>query len=609
MAASEDGKLIFLAVNDCINVYNSAEFSSKTPPDPSTFFPFKPVKVLKPTSPQFQTILSRSGGYGLNFCFNHIRSGWLSKNQECLVAVGELGAILIWDIKNLDAEPILLGNQDFASTWGIAMNKNNSLLATSSNSHNITIFHYPSRQVVFTSAECRDKIHTHNIPSLDFSSCGRWLVSCSIDGSVALWSISDGGGKVTRMTLPSCKEWGWLVRFISPHQYDRSSKNPAKDQIIKSFYHSSVQEHLPASPEDFDEELYRNSQMTLERMGLIFGTEFEETENEMENESEIDNEGYSESEIESQADSELEDSPSVDQSSDESPQKQVRLAYQADSDLNPFESLRFLPVSEGSSFGHLAEGAGDFWPDSSDGDLGYNPYNSADDFSDYSGEDEAEAVEDEESENEDNVSFSSSSNESESSISRSFIPKLESHVVSRDIEEIHFKPNNIHNNKSLSESDPCPYDLVYCTAESIFIINPRTGRLKLSLPSLVLQSFHNQNARDAPIPGSFVENNLLMTHFLQNRLAMGEWIAELSLLVVIDCNGHLIILSLQDTNKEIIPQSILLPNTLHLPSKQIIGYTVLRRFDEEFGVKVHIYLICEDGTFRLYEIVKRHETF
>lgn len=541
MASSEDGQFIFLAIKNCINVYKLEDFSSKNPPEPSTFFPFTPFKVLRPTNEQVSKIRARNTTDPHPICFNHIRAGWITKNQETLVAVGENGLILVWDLKNLDDQPILMDTFDFASTWGIASCRNNSLLAVSSNSHSVTIFHYPSKRIIFHAEpeSESEQIHIHNIPSLDFSPCGKYLASCSIDGSVGVWSISDE--TVTKMTHRTNKEWGWLVRFVSPHQYCTQESKSKK--VIKSYYHSNVKEIPLRSPDDFDEEIYRNSQMVLERLTNFFGSDIEHDDTEFEELSEIE------------------------------------------SDENDLESGA-----------HLAEGAGDTWPEEYNSDLGYTPYDS-DDFSNYS--DSEEMSEDQEN---DRHEHELSDNLNESSEGLRVLCDSETVNLNSSssfkCSQIKINFNDIKKDES-KEPAVCPYDLVYCTSKSFFILNPVTGSIKLSVPKLVQTSLQSQNEN--------INFDNSSNYFLQNRLGMGEWIPELSVFLVIDCNGPLIIISASSTPNSPTNysfSSILLPDIFPI-SNEVIGYTVIRRIDEEFGVKVHVYLLQNDGIMRLYEIVKK----
>ena len=55
------------------------------------------------------------------------------------------------------------------------------------------------------------KGHEHNIPGIDFSSNGDFLVSCSIDGSCRIWNI-DTGDLIANDIISN--EWHWTAQFI-----------------------------------------------------------------------------------------------------------------------------------------------------------------------------------------------------------------------------------------------------------------------------------------------------------------------------------------------------------------------------------------------------------
>ena len=597
MASSKDGKLIFIALDDCVKVYKSAEFSSKTPPDPSSIFPFNPVKILRPTRQQSRRVLSRILNLDsrATIRFNHIRSGWISKCQESLVAVGEYGAIFVWDLGDLEADPILLDSLDSNSTWGIAMSANNFLLATSSNSHAVTIFHFPSRRVIFSEyvhdgdngndANDGKTVHSHNIPSLDFSPCGRWLASCSIDGSAALWSIKSES--VVKMTPPpSLNEWGWLVRFVSPHQYDRYQNQGTNFDVVKSFYHSIVEEipQVTMNDLDFDEELYRNSQAALDRM-VYFMDGFE------------DEEYFGNDQLQQYNSDEIENENETEFSEEEGSLGIPHIRFD-------FPGTEFDVIS---GEGHLAEGVtGDTWPASEDysADEGYTPYNSEDSInsSDYSYDFSSDYSNDHVCVSEDDEDPSTSYSDNTVADDTSTIEDICNEFSCTPPIDINFDFSSSTEGLFLAEdiiTSPltCPYDLVFCTDQSLFILNPNNGHVKLSIPRLAEHCFLSQNDQ--------IESTINNGFPLQNRLGMGEWIPELSIFLVINCIGHFIIISPIDT----VPlqvNSIILPDILEI-SNQIIGYTVVRRFDQEFGIKVHIYLLCEDGNFKLYEISKSQE--
>jgi WD40 repeat protein len=92
-------------------------------------------------------------------------------------------------------------NRNEASTWGIAIHSERRLIAVSANNFEITVFNMvafpPDQQedtkefksILGTDSQCRLVGHEHNVPNIDFSGCGRFIVSCSIDKQCRIWDI------------------------------------------------------------------------------------------------------------------------------------------------------------------------------------------------------------------------------------------------------------------------------------------------------------------------------------------------------------------------------------------------------------------------------------
>ena len=53
--------------------------------------------------------------------------------------------------------------------------------------------------------------HKHNIPGIDFSPNGQFLVSCSIDGSCRVWNV-ETGDMIADEILSD--QWQWTVQYI-----------------------------------------------------------------------------------------------------------------------------------------------------------------------------------------------------------------------------------------------------------------------------------------------------------------------------------------------------------------------------------------------------------
>lgn len=77
------------------------------------------------------------------------------------------------------------------STWGIAMHQGTKRVAVSSNSHEITICTIQSLDLSLRQLT-RLSGHSHNVPAVDFSHCGRFIVSGSIDGICRVWNAETG---------------------------------------------------------------------------------------------------------------------------------------------------------------------------------------------------------------------------------------------------------------------------------------------------------------------------------------------------------------------------------------------------------------------------------
>jgi len=154
----------------------------------------KPCKTL---------YLDRSGGVELN----QIRIGSLNGGTiPVLSTVDDRGEIRIFFLENLDKEPISLSNANI-STWGVAVNPCIPMIAVSANSHNIYLWRLSNlgmEPTIFSG-------HQHNIPCIDFSPCGRYIASISIDCTAKVWNVHSAKCVASR-TLGI--EWGWAIRWI-----------------------------------------------------------------------------------------------------------------------------------------------------------------------------------------------------------------------------------------------------------------------------------------------------------------------------------------------------------------------------------------------------------
>lgn len=594
MASSEDGMLLFLAVKDCIYVYNSADFTSNHPPAPSSFFPFNPVRILRPTRDQVAKICTRLPGTRIEpreITFNHIRAGWIGDAQESLVAVGEFGTILVWNVGNLDDCPVLIESVDFESTWGIAISPNNYVIATSSNSHKVTLFHFPSKQAIILTEE--QSIHGHNIPSLDFSPCGRWLVSCSIDGKVALWSIF--GQEVTRFDLKR-DGWGWLVRFVPPDQSVNIGNKLYIPSNSKRYYTSAVKDDIE------NDDLYEDfggGSVDEHDIHDFFNEILQTDESEVEEDEDYEETGSDEEESETSSESEPDNTDITDHAYIINNSQNTEIASNMNSRANQLLQQLLEPNESGV---HLAEGAGDTWP--TDSEIDANEQNRLDYLSEYydssfesdMSEDSDYCLDSEDSfdgsedlDSEDSDSYDIDDSELDGQIKN--VEKFKVNFV--NTENISLFPHN----PPATLSATCPYDIVYCTRESFLIISPSEPWIKVRMSKISDMCMYRQNIRKA------LYNNSLLEAFAR-RLSMGEWISDLGVFLLIDSCGHLLTLSPKiDAWKSHHFDTIVVPD-VRQPRSEIIGFATVKKVDAEYGTKVHVYLVCADGTFRLYEAAK-----
>ncbi|KNC97936.1 uncharacterized protein SPPG_06924 [Spizellomyces punctatus DAOM BR117] len=204
-ASVRDSDVFFVAVNQQINVYRNPHRFDKR-------FSIAPYRVLKSGS-----------GEEHDGPINAIRVGEIG-TEEVLVAVDDNHLVHVWFTADLDRHPIVLQHRD--SAWGIAIHGPSYLLAVSANSHTIMVWNLRSSYQShgnFVSDRDGDPLggvekrelvgHEHNVPAIDFSSCGRYLLSCSIDCTLRIWNIKTGETLYSREVDG---QWGWVARFIQP---------------------------------------------------------------------------------------------------------------------------------------------------------------------------------------------------------------------------------------------------------------------------------------------------------------------------------------------------------------------------------------------------------
>jgi len=174
--------------------------------------------------------------------------------------VDDAGEVRVYYVNSLDTRPICFS--DSISAWGLAFGGESYLLAVSANSHAITLIDTKAR-----SQGTRDQAprvitgHEHNIPCVDFSPCGRFLVSASIDETCALWNTETGE------MIKSCEvtnEWGWGVLFVDPRSVrdypseDEALKVPPRQSLLKLRKDAGLSPYSYAGPSSsFIRQLFR----------------------------------------------------------------------------------------------------------------------------------------------------------------------------------------------------------------------------------------------------------------------------------------------------------------------------------------------------------------
>lgn len=106
--------------------------------------------------------------------------------REFLITVDEGGSVRMLFIDDLMKDPIKLSNIypscNDNSTWSLSGAPSNPpRIVVGSNAHKIRIYDLQTRQETSIDA------HAHNVPCVNFSPCGKFIASTSIDKSVKIW--------------------------------------------------------------------------------------------------------------------------------------------------------------------------------------------------------------------------------------------------------------------------------------------------------------------------------------------------------------------------------------------------------------------------------------
>jgi WD40 repeat protein len=150
---------------------------------------------------------------------NHIRATKLASGIHALIIVGESGLVALLQPSRNSQNGYKLDylNRDTESTWSAAFSTQLSVLVTGSNSHKATCTPLDENISHF-----KLEGHGHNIPCVDVSSTGEFVVTGSIDATIRVWHIpsqkyvTSWNQKWEGRTGKG--EWIWGVRFM-PKRY------------------------------------------------------------------------------------------------------------------------------------------------------------------------------------------------------------------------------------------------------------------------------------------------------------------------------------------------------------------------------------------------------
>ncbi|MDO9334467.1 MAG: hypothetical protein Q7T57_08105, partial [Dehalococcoidales bacterium] len=186
------------------------------------------------------------------------------------------GVLALFDIDFPEEQPIVRRCRrqewDDNSTWSIGATPNDArrpIIVTGTNAH--YAFLWTLENLSTNSASCAaaasDDEGTpfveagHNIPSVDISSCGRFLAMSCIDGAVRVARIdyssdserATASASASSSSSPSATvihsktvdpQWGWSVRWIRPSSIRRSPVTLS--QMVSHESHTPVPKHISA---------------------------------------------------------------------------------------------------------------------------------------------------------------------------------------------------------------------------------------------------------------------------------------------------------------------------------------------------------------------------
>lgn len=178
-----------------------------------------------------------------------------------LLVVDDAGEVRVFLLNKLTERPFVYNN-DNVSTWGISISSSSPYVAVSANSHQITLLKYnPSAFTQYENTSVTG--HNHNIPCIDFSSCGQFLASISIDSTARVWEVATGKMR-TKVSL-GFQEWGWGIKWVDATSVKSIWAYPEgwkrlKQQILRYFPIPEDDEEEEEQEEEHEEEQAPNNE-------------------------------------------------------------------------------------------------------------------------------------------------------------------------------------------------------------------------------------------------------------------------------------------------------------------------------------------------------------
>ncbi|CDW75675.1 wd40 repeat-containing protein [Stylonychia lemnae] len=190
---------------------------------------------------------------------------WGSINNMRLIKCDENEFLAIVDmngqgrmlfLNNLDRDPMKFSNinvqKDDNSTWSIDGSQQlPPRIVVGSNTYQCTVYDMQSNEYQTINA------HSHNVPCVSFSPCGKFFASTSIDKTLRVWEErqieKDGGIKqfyrCAKQSIPS-NDWGWAVQWINKNSCDLIIQNNHKQLEKPQVNNSNVQKQANQAVND-----------------------------------------------------------------------------------------------------------------------------------------------------------------------------------------------------------------------------------------------------------------------------------------------------------------------------------------------------------------------